>query len=88
MKAPTRMREVLDGVIRYRWVETGPLDHYRHAHAFDYLCADIARRNPPAAMVCFEGPELESVRLARELGYLGCGSNGWLTHHWPRRGSY
>lgn len=49
MKALTRIRDAADGLVRYRWVETGPLEHYRHAQAFDYLGADIARRNPPAA---------------------------------------
>ena len=49
MKAPTRIRDAADGQVRYRWVETGPLEHYRHAQAYDYICADIARRNPPAA---------------------------------------
>ncbi len=49
MKAPTRIRDAADGQVRYRWVETGPLEHYRHAQAFDYLGTDIARRNPPAA---------------------------------------
>jgi hypothetical protein len=23
--------------LRYRWTETGALDHYRHAHALDHL---------------------------------------------------
>jgi hypothetical protein len=49
MKAPTRIRDATDGQVRYRWVETGPLEHYRHAQAFDYIGADIARRNLPAA---------------------------------------
>ena len=31
----------------------------------------------------------EAFRLARELGeYAPCGSNGWLTHHWRKRGPY
>ncbi|MBC8253914.1 MAG: hypothetical protein H8E35_07790 [Ardenticatenia bacterium] len=37
MKAPTRVRDSVDGTLRYRWVETGPLEHYRHAHAFDHI---------------------------------------------------
>ena len=49
MKAPTRIRDVWDGQVRYRWVETGPLEHYRHAQAYDFIGADIARQNPPAA---------------------------------------
>ena len=39
MKAPTRVRDMSSGEIRYRWVETGSLDHYRHAHALDHLLA-------------------------------------------------
>jgi hypothetical protein len=50
MKAPTRVRDASSGEIRYQWIETGPLDHYRHAHAFDHLAAELARRNPPATM--------------------------------------
>ncbi len=48
MKAPTRIRDSVDGQIRYRWVETGPLEHYRHAHVYDHMAADIALQNPPA----------------------------------------
>ncbi len=89
MKAPTRVRDAVDGVIRYRWVETGPLDHYRHAQAFDHVAADIARQNPPAYM-CLPmfGGETEFSRLYRQPGMGGCGSNGWLTHHWERRGPW
>ena len=43
------MRDATSGEVRYHWVETGPLDHYRHAHAFDHLAAEFARRNPVAA---------------------------------------
>ena len=25
------------GQVRYRWSESGSMDHYRHAHAFDHL---------------------------------------------------
>ena len=49
MKAPTRVRDATSGEVRYQWVETGPLDHYRHAQAFDHLAAEIARMNPAAA---------------------------------------
>jgi len=49
MKAPTRVRDAASGEVRYQWVETGPRDHYRHAHAFDHLAAGLAGRNPPAA---------------------------------------
>jgi len=51
MKAPTRIRDAADGALRYRWVETGPLEHYRHAHAFDHIGAEIVRSNPSACCV-------------------------------------
>ena len=41
MKAPTRVRDMADGTSRYRWVETGPLEHYRHAQAYDHIAAEI-----------------------------------------------
>ena len=63
MKAPTRVRDLADGSLRYRWVETGPLEHYRHAQAYDHLAAEIARANPPACMVGLAGDRLESLRL-------------------------
>ncbi len=47
MKAPTRVRDMADGTLRYRWIETGPLEHYRHAQVFDYLGVEIARCNTP-----------------------------------------
>ena len=37
MKAATRVRDLTSGELRYRWTETGALDHYRHAHALDHL---------------------------------------------------
>ena len=37
LKAPSRVRDLTTGELRYRWTETGALDHYRHAHAFDHL---------------------------------------------------
>jgi len=37
LKAPTRVRDMTSGELRYRWTETGTLDHYRHAHVFDHL---------------------------------------------------
>jgi len=45
MKAPKRERDLSSGQLRYRWSETGALDHYRHAHAYDYLAAVVARRH-------------------------------------------
>ncbi len=39
MKAPSRVRDLTSGELRYRWSETGALDHYRFAHAFDHLYA-------------------------------------------------
>jgi hypothetical protein len=37
MKAPKRERDLSTGQLRYRWSETGALEHFRHAHAFDHL---------------------------------------------------
>ena len=37
LKAPSRVRDLTTGELRYRWTETGALDHYRYAHAFDHL---------------------------------------------------
>ena len=39
MKAPKRERDLSTGQLRYRWSETGALDHFRHAHAFDWLAS-------------------------------------------------
>jgi len=39
MKAPKRERDLSTGALRYRWSETGALDLYRHAHAFDWLAS-------------------------------------------------
>jgi hypothetical protein len=37
LKAPTRVRDMTTGELRYRWSETGSLDHYRDAQVFDHL---------------------------------------------------
>ncbi|MCK5618079.1 MAG: hypothetical protein KAJ17_01705 [Candidatus Krumholzibacteria bacterium] len=37
LKAPTRVRDMTTGELRYVWQETSGLDHYRHAHAYDHL---------------------------------------------------
>jgi hypothetical protein len=42
MKAPKRERDLSTGLLRYRWSETGALDHFRHAHAFDHLARPVA----------------------------------------------
>ena len=39
MKAPTRIRDAVDGVLGYRWVETGPLE-------FDYFSASPTCSRP------------------------------------------
>ena len=39
MKAPKRERDMSTGQLKYRWSETGALDHFRHAHAFDHLAS-------------------------------------------------
>ena len=63
MKAPTRVRDSADGTLRYRWVETGPLEHYRHAHAFDHIGAEIALNNPPAFCMGMAAGVRESFKL-------------------------
>jgi hypothetical protein len=37
MKVPKRERDMATGNLRFRWTDTGALDHYRHAQAFDFL---------------------------------------------------
>ena len=37
--------DITTGELRYRWTETGSLDHCRHAHAFDHI-AGFYRRVP------------------------------------------
>ena len=37
---PSRVRDLSTGELMYRWTETGALDHYRFAHAFDHLAGD------------------------------------------------
>ena len=37
MKAPKRELDLSTGQLRYRWSETGALNHYRNAHVFDFL---------------------------------------------------
>lgn len=43
LKAPSRVRDLSTGELRYRWTETGALDHYRYAHAFDHLYGGFRR---------------------------------------------
>lgn len=50
LKAPTRVRDLTTGELRYRWTETGALDHYRHAHTFDHL-AGIYKGGLPGVKV-------------------------------------
>jgi hypothetical protein len=40
LKAPSRVRDLASGELRYRWTEAGALDYYRHAHVFDHLAGD------------------------------------------------
>ena len=42
MKAPKRERDLSTGQLRYWWSETGALEHFRHAHAFDALASAVA----------------------------------------------
>ncbi|RKZ12349.1 hypothetical protein DRQ50_12075, partial [bacterium] len=44
VKAPSRVRDMSTGDLRYRWTETGALDNYRMAHAFDHLYGVYRRR--------------------------------------------
>jgi len=44
LKAPSRVRDLTSGELKYRWMETGALDHYRFAHAFDHLYGAFRRR--------------------------------------------
>ncbi len=39
MKAPKREGDLMSGVLRYRWTESGGVEHNRHAQAFDHLAA-------------------------------------------------
>lgn len=38
-KAPKRERDLSTGQLRYRWSDTGALEHYRHAQVFDHLAS-------------------------------------------------
>jgi|GEM_PF-1254245 len=49
MKAPTRVRDIASGELRYQWIESGRQDHFRHAHVFDHLAAQKALAEVPAA---------------------------------------
>lgn len=63
MKAPTRVRDMgSTGEIRYRWLETGTLDHYRHAHALDHL---LSRQFPYTTDVGMVAGRLECLDLLR-----------------------
>ena len=44
LKAPSRVRDPASGELKYRWTETGALDHYRYAHAYDHLFGAYRRR--------------------------------------------
>jgi len=48
LKSPVRVRDMSSGELRYRWLETGGLDHYRHAQVFDHL---VGIRPSPGAVV-------------------------------------
>ncbi len=66
MKSPTRVRDQADGTLRYRWVETGPVEHYRHAQVFDFLAAELVKTQSPG--------------LGK--GYLGAIKESWLEGVW------
>ena len=44
VKAPSRIHDLTSGDLKYRWTETGALDFYRYAHAFDHLYGAFRRR--------------------------------------------
>ena len=50
VKAPSRVRDLTSGELRFRWTETGALDHYRYAHAFDHLYGGF-RQSPGVVMI-------------------------------------
>ena len=64
MRTPTRVRDATTGEVRYHWIESGPLEHYRHAHAFDHLAATIARQSPRAACCASDEEDGEWTLLA------------------------
>lgn len=37
LKAPTRVKDMSTGELRYKWIEAGSLDHCRHAHAYNHI---------------------------------------------------
>ncbi|MBU8912921.1 MAG: hypothetical protein KOO61_02790 [Spirochaetales bacterium] len=49
LKAPTRVRDIASGELKYSWIETGPLDNFHHAHVFDFLAASRALNEVEAA---------------------------------------
>ncbi len=55
MKATTRVRDLASPELRYRWLETGRQDHFRHAHAFDLLAGRKAAAYVEPACVCGDG---------------------------------
>jgi hypothetical protein len=56
MKAPTRIRDMASGELRYQWVEPGRQDHFRHAHVFDHIAATRALSEVEAACVSGDEP--------------------------------
>ncbi len=51
IEAPSRVRDLTSGELKYRWTETGALDHYRFAHAFDHLYGAFRRRMGVVAVI-------------------------------------
>ncbi len=45
MNAPSRIRDLTSGDLKYRWTESGALDHYRYAHAYDHLYGGFRHGN-------------------------------------------
>jgi hypothetical protein len=54
MKAPTRIRDMASGELRYRWIESGRQDHFRHAHVYDHIAAIKALAQVEAVCVSLD----------------------------------
>ena len=70
MKAPTRVRDMSADETKYRWVETGAMDHYRHAHALDHL---VAKQHWYTAASGMAAGERESYKLLADYRTYGDG---------------
>jgi hypothetical protein len=67
MKAPTRIRDMASGELKYQWVESGCQDHFRHAHVFDHIAATKALAVVEAVCVSLD----DTSGLLANYGNLG-----------------